>query len=365
VDGIVAVETGGLGTGLLFSDNSLRQNFATSYGVRSNFGGASYNLTIVNTVALSNDVQGPFFDLANNGRTIIERNSVRGAVNQTAAFSLAAPSSAAWVTAGNNTIDGNSGKGITIVTEGLVLLEGNTASNNTRDGLAVLTGGDYLSSLARITMRNNTADGNGGNGLWAYATNRLTIEDNRARNNRLAGIRINFLAYAASVERNNLTGNRFGLMLTGNQTSSLTSSYPFVNLTVLDSLSAGLFVDDVAVSLWHSRITSLTGFDLSVRQGRIDAYETEVGYASGEVRGSGEIHVWWNLSFRVLWQSGVPVPGAIIQMNGSTGTPYGVKTANATGRVAPFLAEEWAMVDATRLLWSPYTFTATKNGEEG
>ncbi|MGH2689649.1 MAG: hypothetical protein ACRDKW_12710, partial [Actinomycetota bacterium] len=102
-----------------------------------------------------------------------------------------------------------------------------------------------------------------------------------------------------------------------------------------------------------------------MREGRIDAYGSGVGYLRGEVRSSGEIHVWWNLSFRVVWQNGAPVPGALVLMNGSEGDAYGERTANLTGQVAPFRAPEWSMVDANVLPWSPYTFTGIKNGEEG
>jgi hypothetical protein len=366
LEGVVSVVTGGTGAGLNFENNSMRRNVASQFGVRADFGGAAYNLTIANNDVVSNDVVGgPFFDLANNGRTVVLRNTVRGAINQTAAFNLSAPSSGATFRASNNTVEGNAGKAIAVMTEGLAVIEWNTASNNSRDGLVALTGGDYLSSLARISIHDNTADGNGGNGIWAFATNRLTIVDNLARSNGLAGIRVNYLASAPVIQRNDLTGNRFGLLLSGNGTSPLTASYPLSNLTIQGSLSAGLYVDDVAVALYNSSITSPLGVDLSVRQGRIDAYGTTVGYGKGEVRGSGEIHVWWNLSFKVFWQSGVPVPSAVIFMNGSTGMAYGQKTSNATGQVAPFLAEEWGMVNANRYLWSPYTFTAIKNAEEG
>jgi hypothetical protein len=366
VDGVVGVVTAGKGSGLYFANNTMRQNDAGSFGVRADFGGAAFNLTMEYNTVIGNEVAGgPFFDLVNNGRTIFQHNEVKGGLAQSAAVNLSALASSAWVTVANNTIEANSGKALYVVTEGLITVEWNTASNSTRDGIVVLTGGDYLSSLARISINNNTADGNGGNGVWAYATNRLTVLDNRARSNGLAGVRINYLASAPVVERNNLTGNRFGLMLSGNGTSPLTASYPLRNFSITGSLSAGLYVDDVAVSLYNSTVTSTLGVDLSVRQGRIDAYGTTVGYAKGEVRGSGEIHVWWNLSFVVVWQSLVPVPSALIQMNGSPGGDYGSKVSNATGRVAPFLAEEWGMVNANRYLWSPYTFTAFKAGEEG
>ncbi|HKZ58388.1 MAG TPA: right-handed parallel beta-helix repeat-containing protein [Candidatus Thermoplasmatota archaeon] len=366
VAGVVAAVTQGGGTGFLFENNTMRQNIASSYGVAVNFGGAAFNLTVDLNTLLQNEVDGgPFFAISNNGRTQIFRNTARAGINTTAVFDIDAPSTSSWITVQNNTMDGNAGKGVTIVTEGLAFIEWNTASNNSADGIAVLTGGDYLSSLARITISNNTADGNGGNGLWGYATNRLVVQDNRARGNGLAGVRVNYLAAAPQVERNNLTGNRYGLLLSGNGTSPLTASYPLRNLVIQGSISAGLYVDDVAVSLYNSTITSPFGVDLSVRQARIDAYGTAVGYGEGEVRGSGSIHVWWNLSFRVLWQSGAPVPSPAIQMNGSTGAEYGQKVGNATGRVAPFLAEEWAMQDASRLLWSPYTFTAFRAGEEG
>lgn len=366
VDGAVAVLTGGKGSGLLFESNTMRNNFLQAYGVTANFGTGPYNLTIDNNNVTSNDVvAGPFFALTNDGRTQIFRNTVRGGVNETAVIDLTATASGAWVTVANNTIEGNAGKGIAILTEGLVSVEFNTASSGGRDGIAVLTLGDYLSSQARITIANNTADYNGANGVWAYATNRLTVQDNRARFNQLAGIRVNFLASAPQVERNNLTGNRFGLILSGNGTSPLTASYPLRNMLITGSQLAGLYIDDLAVSVYNSTITSPQGVDLSVRQGRIDAYGTQVGYADGEVRGSGEIHVWWNLSFVVVWQSGIPVPSALIQMNGSTGDDYGTKITNVSGRVPWFQAEEWGMVDATRNLWSPYTFTAHKAGEEG
>ena len=366
VDGLVSVVTAGKGSGLLFESNTMRQNVAQNFGVRANFGGAAFNLTIDQNNVTANDVvAGPFFDIVNNGRTQVFRNTIRGGINQTGSVNISAASSSAWVTVHNNTIDGNSGKAVAIFSEGLVSVEYNTASNNSRDGIIVLTGGDYLSSQARLSIHNNTIDQNGANGVWAYATNRLTVMDNRARFNQLAGIRINFLASAPQVERNNLTGNRFGLVLSGNGTSPLTASYPLRNLTISGSQLAGLYVDDVAVSLYNSSITGFVGVDLSVRQGRIDAYGTTVGYGKGEVRASGEIHVWWNLSFVVVWQSGVPVPSALILMNGSTGAEYGQKLANATGRVPWFLAEEWSMVDANRFLWSPYTFTAIKATEEG
>lgn len=366
VAGVAAAVTSGGGRSFLFENNTMRQNTASSYGVAVDFGGSAFNLTVdLNTLTQNRVDNGPFFTIANNGRTQIFRNTALGGVNTTAVFDISAPSSYAQITVHNNTLEGNSGKGVTMLTEGTVLIEWNTASNNTRDGIVALTGGDYLSSLARITILNNTADGNGGNGLWGYATNRLVIQDNKARGNGLAGIRVNFLASAPQVERNDLTGNRYGLLLSGNGTSPLTASYPLRNLTIQGSISAGLYVDDVAVSLYNSTITSAFGVDLSVRQARIDAYGTTVGYGEGEVRGSGSIHVWWNLSFRVVWQSGVPVPSPLIQMNGSTGAEYGSKVGNVTGRVAPFLAEEWAMQDAARLLWSPYTFTAFKAGEEG
>jgi len=363
--GAVQISNGGRATELLFANNSLRQNRETLFGVRVSVTGGEYDLTVEGNTALDNDIQGPLFQIGNDGRTVVRRNLVRGNVNTTAAFQVDAPGSGASLDFHNNTITLSAGAGLLAVSEGVVRVEDNVVSSNGGDGLSVRTLGDWLTSTADIRVTRNTVNQNGGNGLFSYATHWLAVTDNNATGNQLAGLRVNFLAVDPLVARNNLDGNRFGVVLSGNGTSALTSSHPVSNLTVRNSLLAGLMVEDAAVALWNSTVLSPSGVDLSVRQGRIDAYGSGVGFLRGEVRASGEIHVWWNLSFRVVWQNGAPVPGALVLMNGSTGEPYGQKTANATGRVAPFRAAEWSMVDASVFPWSPYTFTGVKNGEEG
>lgn len=364
--GTIQVSNGGEATGLTFTGNSLNQNRETAFGVRISFSGASYALTLEDNTASGNDIRGPLFQIGNNGASTIERNTVMGSINTTAAFDLdASGSSSSSVTFADNSVTNSAGAGLLAITEGSFDVEDNVVSGNGGDGLSVRTLGDWLTSTADITFTRNRATGNGGNGLFSYATNRLSITDNNATGNNLAGLRVNYLALDPTIAGNDLDGNRFGLVLSGNGTSALTASHPISNLSIRSSLLAGLMVEDAAVALWNSTVDSASGVDLSVRQGRIDAYGSQVGYISGEVRASGEIHVWWNLSFRVIWQNGAPVPEAHILMNGSTGDAYGERVADAGGRVAPFRADEWSMVDANVYPWSPYTFTGVKNGETG
>jgi hypothetical protein len=363
--GAVYILNEGRATALYFNNNSLRQNRETGFGVRATFAGAAFQMAVDDNTALDNDVRGPLFDLANDGQTWMRRNTVRGSVNTTAAFNVDASGTGSQVSFQNNTVGQSAGAGLLAVSEGRVLAADNVVAGNGGDGVSVRTLGDWLTSTADIEVVRNNATGNGGNGLFAYATHWLVVTDNTATGNQLAGLRVNYLAVDPTVARNNLDGNRFGLVLSGNGTSALTASHPVRNLTIRNCLLAGLVVEDAAVSLWNSTVTSASGVDLSVRQGRIDAYGAQVGYLSGEVRASGEIHVWWNLSFRVVWQNGAPVPGALVLMNGSTGDEYGQKTADAGGRVAPFRADEWSMVDSDVYPWSPYTFTGVKNGEQG
>ncbi len=363
--GTLQVSNGGLATEFNFVNNSLRQNRARSFGVRLSFSGAAFDLTVRDNTVLDNDVRGALFQIANNGLTLIRDNTVRGSVNTTAAFDVDARGRNARVEFNNNSLTLSDGAGLLAISEGTVVVADNVASNNGGDGLSVRTLGDWLTSTADIRIYRNTANQNVGNGLFAHATHWLTVTDNNATGNQLAGLRVNFLAVNPTIARNNLDGNRFGLFLSGNGTSALTTSHPVSNLTIRNSQLAGLVVEDAAVALWNSTVLSVSGVDLSVRQGRIDTYGSGVGFVSGEVRASGEIHVWWNLSFRVVWQNGAPVPGALILMNGSTGDVYGEETADLAGRVAPFRAAEWSMVDANVFPWSPYTFTGIKNGEEG
>lgn len=363
--GAIQVSNGGLATGLTFVGNEIDQNQETAFGVRISMSGASYALTVENNTANGNDIQGALFEIGNNGASSIRYNAVNGSVNTTAAFNVDASGSSSSVVFRDNSITTSDGAGLLAVTEGAFEVRDNVAAGNGGDGLSVRTLGDWLTSTADIRFTGNTATGNGGNGLFSYATNRLSITNNNATGNQLAGLRVNFLAVDPTIAGNNLDGNRFGLVLSGNGTSALTSSHPVSNLVIRNSLLTGLMVEDAAVALWNSTVDSAAGVDLSVRQGRIDAYGSQVGYISGEVRASGEIHVWWNLSFRVIWQNGAPVPDAHILMNGSTGDAYGERVADPGGLVAPFRADEWSMVDANVFPWSPYTFTGVKNGETG
>jgi hypothetical protein len=257
--GTVLIANEGRATALYFVNNSLRQNRETAFGVRIAFSGASYALTLEDNVAVGNDVGGALFEVGNNGQTVVRRNTVSGSVNTTAAFAVDAPGAQSSVRFHNNSITASAGAGLLALTEGTFIVEDNTASNNGRDGLSVRTQGDWLTSTADIRMVRNTANGNGGNGLFAYATNRLAVTDNSATGNQLAGLRVNYLAVDPAVARNNLDGNRFGVVLSGNGTSALTSSHPVSNLTVRNSWMAGLMFFFLGVSLCNSMVMSVFG----------------------------------------------------------------------------------------------------------
>jgi hypothetical protein len=179
--GAFLLQNEGRATSFNFQRNLLRQNRETAFGVLATFANAAVSITVENNNASNNEVAGPMFSITNDGTTVVRLNQVRGGVNGTVAFYINAdgPASAVYFT--NNTVERNDGGALLALTEGLFYVADNTASNNTRDGIAVLTLGDWITSRADIQIVRNRANQNGGNGLFAYSTFRLTVLDNEAR----------------------------------------------------------------------------------------------------------------------------------------------------------------------------------------
>ena len=100
----------------------------------------------------------------------------------------------------------------------------------------------------------------------------------------------------------------------------------------------------------------------------VNVYWSGVPEASGETQNDGRIFIWNHLEIWVTWanaeavDSGLPVPMAIVAMQGANGKYSGAMRTNEEGKLLdrdndPLVVNPWICDDGVMDAWSPFTIT--------
>ena len=361
---VALISNSGTAPDLLFKDNRIRYNNVEHTILGLIVGDGDYNATFTKNNVSYNDADELVLAFVSKGLITVSENTFMGNTNATDVIVIRGQSNESVISVTSNIVVQNSGNGINVDTLGKLTVRNNEVRFNTGTGVIATTNVGLEVIEAVIDVIDNTITDNDGNGVWSVSMNSLSVTDNSILRNGFAGIRVNAMREKPVLTDNTITGNKWGLYLTGDNLAPLTTTYNFQDLTITGSTHEGLYAEDLTIQVRSCIITGSANADLAVRRARIDCYSTDVGYASGHVYESGHIKVWWRVDIDVEWQSGVTVPNAHVTMVADyDNRTYRELETDYDGHIATFNVEEWSMIDQAVYRWSPFRCTATKNTE--
>ncbi len=361
---VALLSNSGTAPDVMLRDNRIRHNTVQDTTVGLTIGYGNFNATIQRNNVSYNDAVERILYVITTGRLTIDANHFIGNLNATETLMAMGSSATSVVSITGNVLRDNEGNGMTLYCLGDLTVEGNTVVGNGGNGIKATTDVTLEVPRARIYIRQNRVEENGGNGVWSQGINVLEVTDNTLTGNGLAGLRVNALKEMPIIEDDTIDGNKWGVILAGDKLAPLTQVYAVEDLVITGSTLEGFYAEDLTVQLRNCRVTGSAVADLAVRRAHIDCYSSAVGYMSGNVYEEGWIRVWWRIDIDVKWQNGVPVPGArVLMASQATNETYRELETDLLGHIPYFNAEEWSMVDMARHPWSPYAMTASKAAE--
>jgi hypothetical protein len=234
---------------------------------------------------------------------------------------------------------------------------------------------DYYSYYAErydsdgtIYFRNNTMEGFTEKVFRMYG--KLTITGNTFRDCAGYVIDLDYLNMNSPIINNNNIINCENVYLIGAKDKGVLKMSMAVSDLSVDCTGNAFYFKRVDVTMSDITITNRSVVAIIAEESTVDVMSSNIPVGSGEIIGTGEINVWFELELWVDWankanpdvSSGVPVDDALVVLYGASSAYYTSSYTDDEGHLRTIMIPQWTLKGSFLSVWSPYTITATKSG---